>query len=82
MLAATRRVSPPRPAAAAEQGVWAGRRPITDPGVRQVGQYVGDATRAVPPDRVRDIVGADRELARHPGCPPGSVGRRGIPPAQ
>jgi hypothetical protein len=27
-----------------------------DPGVQRVELYVGDATRAVPPDKVRDIV--------------------------
>jgi hypothetical protein len=29
-----------------------------DPGVQRVELYVGDATRAVPPDKVRDIITA------------------------
>jgi hypothetical protein len=35
-----------------------GRRPMVtpDPGVQRVELYVGDATRAVPPGKVRDIV--------------------------
>jgi threonine aldolase len=43
---------------AAEQGVWTWpQATITpDPGVQRVELYVGDATRAVPPDKVRDIV--------------------------
>jgi threonine aldolase len=43
---------------AAEQGVWAWPQAMItpDPGVQRVELYVGDATRAVPPDRVRDIV--------------------------
>jgi threonine aldolase len=45
---------------AAEQGVWAWPQAMItpDPGVQRVELYVGDATRAVPPDRVRDIVTA------------------------
>ena len=43
---------------AAEQGVWTWPQAMVtpDPGVQRVELYVGDATRAVPPDRVRDIV--------------------------
>jgi threonine aldolase len=45
---------------AAEQGVWTWPQAMitADPGVQRVELYVGDATRAVPPDRVRDIVTA------------------------
>jgi threonine aldolase len=45
---------------AAEQGVWTWPQAMitSDPGVQRVELYVGDATRAVPPDRVRDIVAA------------------------
>ena len=43
---------------AAEQGVWTWPRATVtpDPGVQRVELYVGDATRAMPPDKVRDIV--------------------------
>ena len=43
---------------AAEQGVWTWPEAMVtpDPGVQRVELYVGDATRAVPPDKVRDIV--------------------------
>ena len=43
---------------AAEQGVWTWPEAMVtpDPGVQRVELYVGYATRAVPPDRVRDIV--------------------------
>ena len=43
---------------AAEQGVWTWPQAMVtpDPGVQRVELYVGDATRAVPPDKVRDIV--------------------------
>jgi threonine aldolase len=43
---------------AAEQGVWAWPEAMVtpDPGVQRVELYVGDATRAVPPGQVRDIV--------------------------
>jgi threonine aldolase len=45
---------------AAEQGVWTWPQAMItpDPGVQRVELYVGDATRAVPPGRVRDIVTA------------------------
>ena len=45
---------------AAEQGVWTWPQAMItpDPGVQRVELYVGDATRAVPPDKVRDIVAA------------------------
>ena len=45
---------------AAEQGVWTWPQAMItpDPGVQRVELYVGDATRAVPPDQVRDIVTA------------------------
>ena len=43
---------------AAEQGVWTWPQAMItpDPGVQRVELYVGDATREVPPDKVRDIV--------------------------
>ena len=43
---------------AAEQGVWTWPQAMItpDPGVQRVELYVGDATRAVSPDKVRDIV--------------------------
>jgi hypothetical protein len=43
---------------AAEQGVWTWPEAMVtpDPGVQRVELHVGDATRAVPPDKVRDIV--------------------------
>jgi hypothetical protein len=43
---------------AAEQGVWTWPQAMItpDPGVQRVELYVGDATRALPPDKVRDIV--------------------------
>ena len=42
----------------AEQGVWTWPQAMVtpDPGVQRVELYVGDATRAVPPGKVRDIV--------------------------
>jgi hypothetical protein len=45
---------------AAEQGVWTWPQAMItpDPGVQRVELYVGDATRGVSPDRVRDIVTA------------------------
>lgn len=45
---------------AAEQGVWTWPQAMItpDPGVQRVELYVGDATRAVPPDKVRDIITA------------------------
>jgi threonine aldolase len=45
---------------AAEQGVWTWPQAMVtpDPGVQRVELYVGDATRAVPPDKVRDIITA------------------------
>ena len=45
---------------AAEEGVWTWPQAMitSDPGVQRVELYVGDATRALPPDRVRDIVTA------------------------
>src|SRR5439155_168309 len=45
---------------AAEQGVWTWPEAMVtpDPGVQRVELYVGDATRAVPPGRVRDIITA------------------------
>ena len=45
---------------AAEQGVWTWPEAMVtpDPGVQRVELYVGDATRAVPPGQVRDIVTA------------------------
>ena len=45
---------------AAEQGVWAWPQAMVtpDPGVQRVELSVGDATRAVPPGQVRDIVTA------------------------
>jgi hypothetical protein len=43
---------------AAEQGIWTWPQAMVtpDPGVQRVELYVGDATRAVPPGKVRDIV--------------------------
>ncbi len=45
---------------AAEQGVWTWPQAMVtpDPGVQRVELYVGDATRAVPPGQVRDIITA------------------------
>lgn len=45
---------------ATEQGVWTWPQAMItpDPGVQRVELYVGDATRGVPPDRVRDLVTA------------------------
>ena len=45
---------------AAEQGVWTWPQAMVtpDPGVQRVELYVGDATRAVPPDKARDIITA------------------------
>src|SRR5437763_17175568 len=45
---------------AAEQGVWTWPQAMVtpDPGVQRVELYVGDATRAVPPDKGRDIITA------------------------
>jgi len=42
----------------AEQGVWTWPQAMVtpDPGVQRVELYVGDATRAVPPGKVRDII--------------------------
>jgi len=37
-------------------GAWPQALITPDPGVQRVELYVGDATRAVPPDKVRDIV--------------------------
>ena len=43
---------------AVEQGIWTWPQAMItpDPGVQRVELYVGDATCAVPPDKVRDIV--------------------------
>jgi hypothetical protein len=45
---------------AAGQGIWTWPQAMVtpDPGVQRVELYVGDATRAVPPDKVRDIITA------------------------
>jgi hypothetical protein len=45
---------------AAEQGIWTWPQAMVtlDPGVQRVELYVGDATRAVPPGKVRDIITA------------------------
>jgi hypothetical protein len=45
---------------AAEQGIWAWPKamPTIDPGIQQVELSVGDATCALEPDRVRDIIAA------------------------
>jgi hypothetical protein len=37
-------------------GAWPKALITPDPGVQRVELYVADATRAVPPDKVRDIV--------------------------
>jgi threonine aldolase len=45
---------------AAEQGIWAWPQAMTtlDPGVQRVEFSVGDATRTLEPDRIRDIIAA------------------------
>jgi hypothetical protein len=45
---------------AAEQGIWVWPKAMTtiDPGTQRVELSVGDATCALEPDRIRDIIAA------------------------